>query len=49
MLSFDMIHIRRDNIMLAKLEDMIVVNFSGVVFAFAIFWLGLIAYGLFNQ
>jgi hypothetical protein len=35
--------------MFAKLEENIVKNFGGVVFAFAIFWFSLIAYGLLNQ
>lgn len=35
--------------MWAKLEKNIVENFGGVVFAFAIFWFSLIAYGLLSQ
>ena len=34
---------------MAKLEQLIIEKFSGIIFAFAIFWLGLIAYGLLNQ
>lgn len=35
--------------MLAKLEKNIIENFGGIIFGFAIFWFGLIAYGLLNQ
>jgi hypothetical protein len=35
--------------MLAKLEKNIIENFGGIIFSFAIFWFGLIAYGLLNQ
>ena len=49
MLLFVTVYIKRESIMLAKLENMIVINFSGIVFAFALFWLSLIAYGLLSQ
>lgn len=35
--------------MLAKLEKLIIERFSDIIFAFAIFWIGLVAYGLLNQ
>jgi len=34
---------------MAKLEKIIIEKFSFIIFMFAIFWLGLVAYGLLNQ
>jgi len=34
---------------MAKLENLLIEHFSFIIFAFAVSWLGLIAYGLLNQ
>lgn len=32
-----------------KLESWLIENFSSIIISFAIFWFGLIAYGLYNS